>query len=86
MIVTPEFCVGQEKGMDRVRSAVIGDKNIRLTYFEEAYTSENWLVRIYRVVHPDDRALSGRSSKPAPPDYINRQAKALQRRTPLKDI
>jgi hypothetical protein len=25
-----------------------------LTYLEEAYTSEHWLVRIYRVKKPDE--------------------------------
>lgn len=36
-------------GYDRTRNAVIGNKNFDLTYLEEAYTSEHWLVRIYRV-------------------------------------
>ena len=36
-------------GFDRTRNAVIGKKNIDLTYLEEAYTSEHWLVRIYRL-------------------------------------
>jgi len=41
-------------GFDRTRSAVIGNKDIDLTYLEEAYTSEHWLVRIYRVKKPDE--------------------------------
>ncbi|XP_059483422.1 dolichyl-diphosphooligosaccharide--protein glycosyltransferase subunit STT3B [Neocloeon triangulifer] len=36
-------------GLDRTRQAVIGNKNFELTYLEEAYTTEHWLVRIYRV-------------------------------------
>jgi len=40
----------EEQGYDTVRNAVIGRKDIKLTYFEEAYTSERWLVRIYRVL------------------------------------
>jgi len=32
-----------------VRQAVIGLKDFKLTHFEEAYTSERWLVRIYKV-------------------------------------
>jgi len=36
-------------GFDRTRSVVIGNKNFDLTYLEEAYTTEHWLVRIYRV-------------------------------------
>lgn len=35
-------------GYDRTRNAEIGNKNFGLTYLEEAYTTEHWLVRIYR--------------------------------------
>ena len=35
---------------NRTRNAVIGHKDFDLTYLEEAYTSEHWLVRIYRLV------------------------------------
>jgi len=38
-------------GFDRTRNAVIGRRSIDLTYLEEAYTSEHWLVRIYRFAH-----------------------------------
>ena len=37
-------------GYDRTRNAVIGNKNINLKYLEEAYTTEHWLVRVYRSV------------------------------------
>ena len=37
-------------GYDRTRNAVIGHKDFDLTYLEEAFTSEHWLVRIYRCV------------------------------------
>jgi len=36
-------------GYDRVRNAEIGNKNVELDYLEEAYTSQHWLVRIYKV-------------------------------------
>lgn len=39
---------GQPKGYDSVRQYVMGSKNIKLQYFEEAFTSENWIVRIYK--------------------------------------
>jgi dolichyl-diphosphooligosaccharide---protein glycosyltransferase len=39
---------GRGAGFDRVRYAEIGDKNVQFTYFEEAFTSEHWMVRIYR--------------------------------------
>eukprot|EP00127_Corallochytrium_limacisporum_P001943 Clim_evm98s88 gene=Clim_evmTU98s88 len=37
------------QGRDRVRNAKIPDEPITLTYFEEAYTTEHWMVRLYRV-------------------------------------
>ena len=42
-------------GYDRTRNSEIGNKNIRLEYLEEAYTTEHWLVRIYRVKKPANR-------------------------------
>ncbi|XP_065053854.1 dolichyl-diphosphooligosaccharide--protein glycosyltransferase subunit STT3B-like [Rhopilema esculentum] len=42
-------------GYDRTRNAEIGNKNIKLTHLEEAYTTEHWLVRIYRVKPLDNR-------------------------------
>ncbi|XP_055373757.1 dolichyl-diphosphooligosaccharide--protein glycosyltransferase subunit STT3B [Condylostylus longicornis] len=41
-------------GYDRTRSAVIGNKDFELTYLEEAFTTEHWLVRIYRVKKPHE--------------------------------
>ncbi|KAI5707183.1 hypothetical protein M8J75_015278 [Diaphorina citri] len=41
-------------GYDRTRNTVIGNKNFDLTYLEEAYTTEHWLVRIYRVKKPEE--------------------------------
>nr|CAI5860782.1 unnamed protein product [Callosobruchus analis] len=41
-------------GFDRTRNAVIGNKDFHLTYLEEAYTTEHWLVRIYRVKKKDE--------------------------------
>ena len=38
-----------ENGYDNVRGAVIGRKDVKLTYFKEAYTTVNWIVRIYSV-------------------------------------
>eukprot|EP00474_Spongospora_subterranea_P008975 CRZ09433.1 hypothetical protein [Spongospora subterranea] len=36
-------------GYDRVRNCHIGHKDIKFRYLEEAFTSEHWMVRIYRV-------------------------------------
>ena len=40
----------EEAGWDSVRKTVIGNKNYKLKHFEEAFTSERWLVRIYKVL------------------------------------
>lgn len=42
---------GSPSGFDRTRNVEIGNKNIVLHHLEEAYTSEHWLVRIYRFAH-----------------------------------
>uniref|UniRef100_A0A8C0LMQ0 Dolichyl-diphosphooligosaccharide--protein glycosyltransferase subunit STT3B n=1 Tax=Canis lupus dingo TaxID=286419 RepID=A0A8C0LMQ0_CANLU len=36
-------------GFDRTRNAEIGNKDIKFKHLEEAFTSEHWLVRIYKV-------------------------------------
>jgi len=46
---------GKSLGWDRVRRAEVGVKDIDLEHFEEVYTSRNWLVRIYRVLPPQNR-------------------------------
>ncbi|EEY58025.1 dolichyl-diphosphooligosaccharide-protein glycosyltransferase subunit STT3A, putative [Phytophthora infestans T30-4] len=36
-------------GFDRARNTEVGVKNIKLTHLEEAFTSEHWIVRIFKV-------------------------------------
>jgi len=40
---------GKPAGYDRARGREIGNKNFELSTFEEAFTSEHWIVRIYKV-------------------------------------
>ncbi|KAJ6638390.1 Dolichyl-diphosphooligosaccharide--protein glycosyltransferase subunit STT3A [Pseudolycoriella hygida] len=40
---------GKPPGYDRVRAAEVGNKDFELDVIEEAYTTEHWLVRIYKV-------------------------------------
>ncbi|XP_042895752.1 dolichyl-diphosphooligosaccharide--protein glycosyltransferase subunit STT3A [Parasteatoda tepidariorum] len=40
---------GKPPGYDRVRNAEIGNKDFELDVLEEVYTTEHWLVRIYKV-------------------------------------
>jgi len=55
----------EEKGYDAVRRGVIGNANFKLKHFEEAYTSDRWLVRIYKVLDlPEmDPKMESRNAK-----------------------
>jgi asparagine N-glycosylation enzyme membrane subunit Stt3 len=44
-----------KRGFDRVRNAEIGKMDINLRFFEEVYTSEHWMVRIYKLKEPTTR-------------------------------
>ncbi|XP_014666610.1 PREDICTED: dolichyl-diphosphooligosaccharide--protein glycosyltransferase subunit STT3A-like [Priapulus caudatus] len=46
---------GKPTGYDRVRNVEIGNKDFELDVLEEAYTTEHWLVRIYKVKDLDNR-------------------------------
>ena len=41
--------------LSRIRNAEIGNKDFKLDTLEEAYTTEHWLVRIYKVKDLDNR-------------------------------
>jgi dolichyl-diphosphooligosaccharide--protein glycosyltransferase len=45
-------------GWDRVRRAEIGNKDFELLTMEEVYTSQHWLVRIYKVKKPSELTVS----------------------------
>jgi dolichyl-diphosphooligosaccharide--protein glycosyltransferase len=34
--------------MDRVRGTLIGNFDVSLKYFEEVFSSQHWMMRIYR--------------------------------------
>lgn len=46
---------GKPAGWDRVRTAEIGSKDFQLSILEEAYTTEHWIVRIYKVKDLENR-------------------------------
>jgi len=46
---------GKPTGYDRVRNTEIGFKDFELDVLEEAYTTEHWLVRIYKVKDLENR-------------------------------
>jgi hypothetical protein len=49
--------LGKPPGYDRVRNAEIGNKDFELDVMEEAYTSEHWIVRIYKVKDYPNRGV-----------------------------
>ena len=51
------FLEGKPPGYDRVRNAEIGNKDFELDVLEEAYTTEHWLVRIYKVKKLPNRGV-----------------------------
>lgn len=44
-----QFDPHRPSGFDRVRNVEIGRKDISFTHLEEAFTSTNWMVRLYKV-------------------------------------
>jgi len=48
---------GKPTGYDRVRNCEIGNKEFELDVLEEAYTTEHWLVRIYKVKDLENRGV-----------------------------
>lgn len=48
-LLLSELGVGKPGGYDRVRNSEIGFKDFELDVLEEAFTTEHWLVRIYKV-------------------------------------
>lgn len=44
-----KYFAAKPSGYDRVRNAEIGNKDFELDVLEEAYTTEHWIVRIYKV-------------------------------------
>ncbi|XP_072174191.1 dolichyl-diphosphooligosaccharide--protein glycosyltransferase subunit STT3B-like [Diadema setosum] len=50
-------------GFDRTRGVEIGKKDISFEHLEEAYTTEHWLVRIYKVKPLRNRVTLGKPLK-----------------------
>ena len=51
------WIIGKPPGYDRVRHAEIGNKDFELNVVEEAYTTEHWVVRIYKVKDLPNRGV-----------------------------
>jgi dolichyl-diphosphooligosaccharide--protein glycosyltransferase len=72
-----------QPGTDRVRNQVI-TKNIELNVVEEAFTSENWLVRIYKVKDLDNVGRDLRDSSAFERDAASGIKKRFQKRPDLE--
>lgn len=73
-IIMPQLDFRTPPGFDRTRNVEIGNKNFDLTYLEEAYTTEHWLVRIYKVKDLTNREMSGRGiTKKAIKRYVSKK-------------
>mmetsp|Transcript_6717 Transcript_6717/g.6028 ORF Transcript_6717/g.6028 Transcript_6717/m.6028 type:complete len:191 (-) Transcript_6717:12-584(-) len=55
---------GKPAGYDRARGKEIGKKNFELSTMEEAFTSEHWIVRIYKVLPRPNLNPTATASKP----------------------
>eukprot|EP00854_Cymbomonas_tetramitiformis_P005051 gene5051-6152_t len=49
-------------GFDRVRNVEIGNKDFELDYMEEAFTSANWIVRVYKAYSSPSIVLAAKQS------------------------
>ncbi|XP_065882675.1 dolichyl-diphosphooligosaccharide--protein glycosyltransferase subunit STT3B-like [Dysidea avara] len=66
-------------GFDRTRGVEIGNKNFKLSKIEEAYTTEHWLVRIYKVKDLENREKARKS-----PRAIKKKRKYFPKKTSSK--
>ncbi|XP_064870485.1 dolichyl-diphosphooligosaccharide--protein glycosyltransferase subunit STT3B-like [Oncorhynchus nerka] len=69
-------------GFDRTRNTEIGNKDIKLKHLEEAFTSEHWLVRIYKVKKEENRdplVHSIRSSNSSRQKYTSKKVQVHPR-------
>lgn len=59
---------------DYTRRQMISNEPINLKHFEEAYTSRNWIVRIYKVKPPENRQSMAPQSSAPPKGHKSRWA------------
>jgi len=54
----------------------VGEKNIKLSIMDEAFTSKHWIVRIYKVRDPDNLGRTMKSAAKFEQDGGKRRRKA----------
>lgn len=57
LVHVDDLVAGKPPGYDRVRNAEIGNKDFELDVLDEAYTTEHWIVRIYKVKDLPNRGV-----------------------------
>jgi len=68
-------------GFDRVRNTNIGVTDISLKYFEEVYTTEHWMVRIFEVKDQPSRDVQADTTEKAK-NTLKRVSPSGKHRTP----
>jgi len=71
-----------QRGYDRVRQTKIGLMDFKLKYFEEVFTSEHWMMRIYRVLPPPERESRQRNPRRSRAARKANAARMSRRRKP----
>lgn len=75
-------------GYDRTRNVEIGNKNFKLEHMEEAYTTEHWIVRIFKVKktenrNPDKDVLKGLKRKKSSYSKKGRKKQGVMKNRPV---
>nr|XP_010915814.1 dolichyl-diphosphooligosaccharide--protein glycosyltransferase subunit STT3A [Elaeis guineensis] len=74
------FVETEAEGFDKVRRTEIGNKKFELTHFEEAFTTEHWMVRIYKLKLPKNRIQGKLKNKSSSETYSSNQTRARNTR------
>ena len=72
---------GEVYGYDQVRRVEIGDKNFKLKYFEEVYTTSKGLVRLYRLKTKGELFGAFSETRSA---IKKRRSKVIKKKKPVK--
>lgn len=75
---------GPGQAQDRVRGQKLPTVGPTLDYFEEAFTSENWIVRIYEVRGEDELGRDHKSANSFSAGKKRKKSKIARRRFALE--
>lgn len=72
-------------GYDRTRGVEIGNKDISFEHLEEAYTTQNWLVRIYKVLDVSNKEKLTNPTKKSKKKKFSSKKTSKKRRGQIKN-